>query len=57
MRGSLYHERGDSPFCDKVAKATIKVSDSKSPRDVNNGGKVNVADHVKLSEILLNPNM
>lgn len=41
---------GDS----EVARATVKASGSGIPGDVNNDGKVNVADHVKLSEIIMN---
>lgn len=41
---------GDS----EVAKATIKVSGSGLPGDVDGNGVVNVADHVKLSEIIMN---
>jgi hypothetical protein len=40
---------GDS----EVARATIKVSDSGLPGDVDGNGIVNVADHVKLSEIIM----
>ena len=41
---------GDS----EVAKATIKVAGSGLPGDVDGNGVVNVADHVKLSEIIMN---
>ena len=37
----------------EVAKATIKASGSGLPGDVNNDGKVDVADHVKLSDIIM----
>ena len=41
---------GDS----EVAKATFKASGSGIPGDVNGDGKVDVADHVKLSDIIMN---
>ena len=43
---------GDS----EVARATVKASGSGLPGDVNNDGKVNVADHVMLSDIIMNQN-
>ena len=41
---------GDS----EVAKATFKASGGGIPGDVNGDGKVDVADHVKLSDIIMN---
>ena len=41
---------GDS----EVAKATFKASESGVPGDVNGDGKIDVADHVKLSDIIMN---
>ena len=37
-----------------VAKSTIEIGSSGVFGDLNNDGKVNVADHVKLSDIIMN---
>ena len=46
--------RKDGYIDSKVAKATLKASGSVLVGDVDGNGIVNVADHVKLSEIIMN---